>query len=280
MSSGAMPPGLPADTRALESLTTSLGRTMHGRGARTDLENAQDLVYEAWERTGVERVRLAEKALSTSPDCADAYTILAEETARSIEEARDLYVEAMAAAERALGPEAFAEDVGHFWGVLETRPYMRARLGFALCLDRLGQREEAIDHYREMLRFNPGDNQGVRYGLLKALVEDARDDEAAQFLEHPEYRDDGMAEWNYGRALVAIRRQEPGQRCAELLAAARECNPHVPAYLAGLKRLPNAPPDFIGFGDEREAIAYAFDWKLIWQRSDEAISALRAFAKL
>ena len=31
----------------------------------------------------------------------------------------------MAAGERALGPETYQRDVGHFWGLLETRPYMR-----------------------------------------------------------------------------------------------------------------------------------------------------------
>jgi hypothetical protein len=30
----------------------------------------------------------------------------------------------VAAGERSLGPKAFEEDAGHFWGILETRPYM------------------------------------------------------------------------------------------------------------------------------------------------------------
>ncbi len=71
------------------------------------------------------RVDLARQALTISPDCADAYLLLAEEAASSLEEARELLERGVAAGERALGPEPFEEDVGYFWGILETRPYMR-----------------------------------------------------------------------------------------------------------------------------------------------------------
>src|SRR5215207_11185802 len=101
----------------------------------TPLERAQELLYEAFE-TGShrKRVQLAKKALKVSPDCADAYVLLAEEDAGSLEEARELYQEGVEAGERALGRETFEEEAGHFWGILETRPYMRARQGLAVCL--------------------------------------------------------------------------------------------------------------------------------------------------
>ena len=95
---------------------------------KTPLKGAQDIIYDAWEVTDPKRrVALARKALEISPDCADAYTLLAEETAGSLTEALNLYRQGVKAGERALGKEAFEEDVGHFWGILETRPYMRAR---------------------------------------------------------------------------------------------------------------------------------------------------------
>src|SRR5215217_8161002 len=94
-------------------------------------------------------------SLKVSPDCADAYVLLAEEDAGSLEEARELYQKGVEAGERALGRETFEEEAGHFWGILETRPYMRARQGLAVCLRELGEREEAIEDYREMLYLNP-----------------------------------------------------------------------------------------------------------------------------
>jgi hypothetical protein len=76
------------------------------------------------------RVQFAKDALAVCPDCADAYVLLAEH-ATSRKDALRLYEQRVAAGERALGAEAFGRDVGHFWGLLETRPYMRAGLGLA-----------------------------------------------------------------------------------------------------------------------------------------------------
>ena len=71
---------------------------------------------------------LARQALELWPDCADAYVLLAE-NAGSRPQALDLYQKRVKAGARALVPATFARDVGHFWGLLETRPYLRARLG-------------------------------------------------------------------------------------------------------------------------------------------------------
>ena len=97
--------------------------------------------------------------------CADAYMLLAEEDAGSLEETRELYQKGVEAGERALGRETFEEDAGYFWGILEIRPYMRARQGLAFCLWELGERQEAIDHYKQMLDLNSDDNLSIRHEL-------------------------------------------------------------------------------------------------------------------
>jgi hypothetical protein len=162
--------GSPEEANAfLEQVTAGGGPPR--RRAATPPERAQEVMYDAWDAPSPrERVRLARKALAVSGDCADAYVLLAEETARSPEEAADLYARGVAAGERALGPAAFGEDAGHFWGLVETRPYMRARLGLAQARWALGTRPEAVADAWDLLRLNPGDNQGVRYLLLRWLL--------------------------------------------------------------------------------------------------------------
>ena len=63
----------------------------------------------------------------------------------------------------------------------------------------LGRQQEAINHYSDMLRLNPNDNQGIRYVLAQYLLE-AGADEA---LEKPtnQYPGDSAASWLYTRAL-------------------------------------------------------------------------------
>ena len=161
------------DRRAMESYLAAIG----ARSRDDAIAKAQEVMYEAWDRaTSRSRIALAHKALAISPLCADAYNLLAEEAATPAE-ARDLYARGLEAGELALGPEGFEEYEGHFWGFLETRPYMRARHGLALTLLDLGEEEAAVEHFRAMLKLNPGDNQGIRYLLLGCLLR--RDDAAA-----------------------------------------------------------------------------------------------------
>ena len=169
-----------------------------GPAAGTPLDKAQELMYQAFGTPDPEeRVKLAKQAIDLSPDCADAYVLLAKLT-KSRKEALDLFEKGVAAGERALGPKAFQEDVGHFWSLLETRPYMRAREGLARKLWTMGRRDEAIKHLQDMLRLNPGDNQGVRYTLAGWLLAEGRDEELADLLK--EY-DEGSANWAYTKAL-------------------------------------------------------------------------------
>src|SRR5262249_7461217 len=151
--------------------------------AQSPLAQAQALLDRAFETPDpAERIRLARQALDLSPDCADAYVLLAENT-RSRKTTLDYYEKGVAAGERALGPDAFRREVGHFWGILETRPYMRAREGLAHSLWTMGRREEAAGHLQEMLRLNPNDNQGVRYTLTSWLVNLDRDEELGDLLD-------------------------------------------------------------------------------------------------
>src|SRR5436190_1083977 len=69
----------------------------------------------------------------------------------------------------------------------------------------LGRRQEAIEHYADLLRLNPGDNQGVRYILLKALLETGDQERVKALLDS--YPEDIAAVWMYGVALVAFREQ-------------------------------------------------------------------------
>jgi tetratricopeptide (TPR) repeat protein len=240
---------------------------------RTPLEQAQQLIYDAWESPpGRRRVQLAREALKLSPNCADAYVLLAEESARSVAEARDLYEQGVQAGERVLGPRAFKDDVGQFWGILETRPYMRARAGLAACLWMLGERQKAIAHYTEMLRLNPNDNQGVRYLLADHLLEEGDNKALGRLLN--QYKEDASAAWLYTRALLTFRQEGASRQANTALRKALDGNRHVLAYLLGRKKLPKRQPELIGFGDDSEAVSYAADAIQIWRKTPGALEWL------
>lgn len=235
-------------------------------------EYAQDIMYEAWGTAdpGV-RIRLAHEALSVYADCADAYVLLAEEAAESQEEAKELFEKGVRAGERDLGEAFFKENKGYFWGMHETRPYMRARNGLAQALWALGEDQEAIDHCREMLRLNPSDNQGMRYVLVRYLAELGRYLELEEILSSEEYLDDCIADWGYTKVLLQYVKTGASSESKKLLNEAISRNVHVPAYLCGRKNIPKNIPDRLIVGGEDEAICYAWAFMKAWQRIPGAI---------
>ncbi len=259
------------DRRALEGIMFQAIGGMHAGHEDSPLARAQDLVYQAFDSPDpARRVKLAEKALEISPDCADAYVLLAEH-ANQRSEALELYAKGTAAGERALGPEAFREGVGHFWLMPETRPYMRARHGLAeRCWD-LGRRDEAIAHLRDMLRLNPNDNQGLRYILAQWLLVEGRDDELRTLLDQ---YDDATAFWTYTQALAAFRKDGDTAAARALLDAAKRGNPTVPTYLLQKKKRPMRPPASYSIGSPEEAMLYADQYLGAWKETPGALAWL------
>ena len=241
--------------------------------ATTPLEKAQEVMYQAFEARGRRRTQLARKALELSADCADAYVLLAEQSSDA-ETARGLYTQGVAAGEQALGARAFEDDAGHFWGIIQTRPYMRARFGLARCLEDLGQMDEAIGHYQELLRLNPNDNQGVRTVLLPALLAAGRDGEAGGLLG--QFEDDISAAWKYGWALWTFRREGDSQLARGRLREAVRVNRHVPKYLTGKTEWPGPLPASYAFGSEEEAVLCAHELGDAWRTTPGADAWLKA----
>jgi tetratricopeptide (TPR) repeat protein len=235
----------------------------------TPLEKAQDIMYDAWNATGKDRINLAHKALSVSKDCADAYVLLSHEASATITESIRLLEDGVSAGERALGKKMFEEEAGNFWSILETRPYMRARFDLAHLLCIYGKRAEGIAHMQDLLRLNPNDNQGVRDELAACLLEDGNLEDLQKLLDA--YPDGYSAVWFYSRALMKFRQHGRTPEADACLITAFEQNRFVPLYLLGKKSLPSYAPDYMSIGDETEAVVYALDNVRAWKATRGAL---------
>lgn len=249
-------------------LAALMGQVENSRWA-PEVDRAQEIAFDAMEApTRAKRLALARKALAISPLCADAYSILAAEAA-SLDDGIRLLRQAVEAGEKALGEAAFEQDAGDFWGLIETRPYMRARQALAAALWEQGERDEAVDHYQDLLRLNPNDNQGIRYMLADALLALGRDEPAAALIRR--YKGDESAAWTWSGALLAFRRKGDTAAARKELARAVASNPHVADYLLGRKRMPKELPDLIGFGDAEEAAAYVAGAADAWRAAEGSL---------
>jgi tetratricopeptide (TPR) repeat protein len=275
---GAAAPKTPAQKRAetmkFQKEMLAMVEQFRNPASREQLlDRAQELIYDAWESSPARAVKLARQALEISPDCADAYVLLADLEAATIRERIELLRQGVAAGRRALGKRFFKENEGHFWGVLESRPFMRAVGALAVLYWEIGQGDEAIGLWREMLRFNPNDNQGVRYLLLCCLLELNRDEEAAELLKC--YAGDFSADWSYGEALLAFRTGGDTPSSRRSLSTAQKQNPYVLPYLLGLKKIPKRQPEYFSPGDETEAISYVARSLAGWAKTPGAVEWLK-----
>ncbi|OHB63245.1 MAG: hypothetical protein A2Y76_09770 [Planctomycetes bacterium RBG_13_60_9] len=239
--------------------------------ATTPLARAQDLVFRAYETSGRRQIHLARQALEVSPDCADAYTLLAERTPDP-DKKLDYYKQAIQTAERTLGPDIFQKEAGRFWDIIQTRPYMRARFGLAQLLEALGQLEEAAQHYQELIRLNEGDNQGARYHLWPCLLKLGRDDEVNALLEESE-NDQGECVWNHMRALLTFRQEGDTPTARQQLRQAIKDNAYTADYLLG-NEAPVRPPAPYEIGSEDEAISCVRLLIEVWLRTPGALEWL------
>jgi hypothetical protein len=82
--------------------------------------------------------------------------------------------------------DPFTNGVGHFWGILETRTYMRLRYAHIEALGKIHTHDSVLaqyDHFRDMLRLCRGDNMGVRSQVPALLLRLDRDQEAYDFIK-------------------------------------------------------------------------------------------------
>ena len=186
--------------RKMEDIIAGLG------GApQTDLDRANDIIWDLPEdASDAAMKKAAKKALAISEDCMGAWLILFE-FAKTAEEAIDLLNQGIARG-RKLHAELIAsvgKDHG-LWGHVEARDFMRLLHELATAQHEIGDVEAAADTYREMLRLNPNDNQGVRGELLHILIILDKMTEAKALLKRYKPSRDLDTDMVYGCALMEI----------------------------------------------------------------------------
>ena len=164
------------------------------------------------------------KSTEVDPTYADAYNHLGNIAWRKGDwaQAEGLYHKALELAQ----PEVSDIPKGSFWGMLESRPYMRALHGLGLTAWKQGRLEGAIDTFRQMLKLNPNDNQGARYLIGPVCHESGDLEEAAKWYERS--GDDPQNLYNYALALI---QQSKLEKAARILILAVFTNPYIAPML-------------------------------------------------
>ena len=264
---------MPEDVNALINSLSGPSPNDRLSDAEADAKDeAQQIAFDAMEaESEAEARKLAKRALKLDPDCVDALVVMTDLDARSTRETIEGLQRAVAAGERSLGAKFIRENTGHFWMLIETRPYMRAMAQLAGVLFAEGLNLDAIRIYEKMLELNPNDNQGVRDPLLGVYLAVNDLDGAGRLLK--KYKDDAMANFAWGHVLE---RYLSGDLtgAAAALKKARKANRFVELYMTGQKPIPKGMPEMYSPGSEEEAMLCMDGAGRAWAKHKEAVSWL------
>jgi tetratricopeptide (TPR) repeat protein len=242
----------------------------------TNEQKANDMMYNAYDSTPEKGKKLAKEALKLDPENVRALNYLADQE-RIAESALKLYQRAMESGKRQLGEQFFKENKGRFWVMIESRPYMTAKLGFAHCLEDLEWNDEAINEYNELIKLNPGDNQGVRYALGSLLLFTKK---YKQFAElYKKYTDEESTFWLFNYALYLFATQGPSEKANEALYQANQANPYVIDFMTQRKKMKQNPQGFYSPGEENEAAYYLMDNFRAWVNVEGTLDWLIRFVE-
>lgn len=239
-------------------------------------DDAQDLAYEAMEAMANgdhERAAdLAVEAAKLDSNCIDALHVLSQLGSDNTEDLIENLSRTVDRAQKALGEKYFRQNKGYFWGLLETRPYMRAHAELAGVLYASGDVAQAIEHWQRLLELNPNDNQGLRYPLLGACLELGKLDAVERLFT--QYDEEGSAVFAWARLLWELLADNQAA-AKKALSAARKSNPHVELLLTGQKRMPKQLPDYYSPGEPSEAYMCYDSLGAAWKKHPSAVDWLK-----
>ena len=138
-----------------------------------DVETADDYLDLAESAdTKKEALKYAKKAAELEPDNLDAAAMVIELSCTSSEKLSEKYKNLIDETEDKLKEQGYFEDdnIGEFWLIFETRPYMRLLEKYASHFVECGQMRLAISVYEKMLGLCTNDNLGVRYTLMHLYI--------------------------------------------------------------------------------------------------------------
>jgi tetratricopeptide (TPR) repeat protein len=150
-------------------------------------ERSDDLLFEAYaEKSNKKRIKLLNDSLIYNPYNTDSLIALSKFTKNLYTRLEELQLAieiATLVLENSDEDYFSVENIGIFWGLVETRPFMRAQQYHILTLMEVEYYYEAIHRCKQLLVLCENDNMGIRYILMKLFALTKNLPEALQLIE-------------------------------------------------------------------------------------------------
>ena len=249
------------DIESEEELNEAFGKFIEQYNAgeieyeNTPLDEAYELLEEAENaKTMKEAKRLAKKAFETSNACFDAKLFLADIEENSLK-SNKILDEGLKFEKKRLEEEGYfdKENIGSFYGIFETRPYIRGLYTKASNLCNDGKYKMAIEVCKEILKLNENDNTGSRYLLmaLYAIIED----EKSMLDLYKKYKENNLE--MLFPMFVLYYKKEDNVKARKYLDMINKGNKHFIKFFKGTMKLEeDSMPGYYSRGNVSEVFMY------------------------
>ena len=230
-------------------------------------EKSDDLLFEAYEEpVKTKAIKLAKQALELNPNNIDAENFITQHEANTIKKLKK-YEETLNKEKANLEKKNFfnKENIGIFWGLIGTRPYMRTKHSYMLTLMELGRYTEAIKQGEELLELCESDNLGIRYLITGLYIVLERFEDAEKIFN--KYSDHST--FMIFPLAVMYYKKGDYKKCKKVLKEINENNEYLLDHLIGRKKFIKEKEENIeangtySWGSEAEAYLVAKDYKYL-----------------
>lgn len=219
---------------ALQAFVAQYNQQIMQGNRSGDPETADDfLALAEGAFTKKEALKYAKEALKLEPDNIDAQTAVAVYSSATPETTLDKLKSVYTSATAQMKKQGWfdEENIGKFWLITETRPYMRLLDTYAGTLYDCGMMKLAAEILREMIRLCENDNLGARYTLMH-IYSFLEEEDAARELEQ-KYSDDNSAEMLLPLSILYYRLNDM-KRSASYLRKIKSSNQDAVNFFKGL----------------------------------------------
>ncbi len=230
-------------------------------------EQSDELLFEAYdEPVKTKAIKLAKQALELNPNNIDAENFITKHETNTIKRLKK-YEETLNKEKANLEKENFfdEENIGIFWGLIETRPYMRTKHSYMLTLMELGRYTEAIEQGEELLELCESDNLGIRYLIMGLYTVLEKFEEAEKIYN--KYLD--ASTFMLFPLSILYYKKGNYRKCKKVLKQLQENNEYLLDYLTGRKKFSKDKEEDIeingtySWGSEAEAYFVVKDYKYL-----------------
>ncbi|PIP14371.1 MAG: hypothetical protein COX48_01285 [bacterium (Candidatus Stahlbacteria) CG23_combo_of_CG06-09_8_20_14_all_34_7] len=201
---------------------------------KNDIERAQLMVYDGYPEEDNDKKRsVALNALKLDKFCTDAYTLLGFAQTDDPEKALEYFKMGEVLFKNRHPESFFKENMGDFFILIETKPYIRNLYYTMLLQEILNMLDEAVETGKRLLELDRYDNMKTENRVCMLLITQNRFDELSVMLENVKKENCNLPEILFAKSIYCFHSIKNMKNAIVYANTLFNCNSYIGKFFAG-----------------------------------------------